>query len=285
MSDITATAAGTFAIGGDIVVNRIGYGAMQITGEGVWGKPDDINSARAVLKRVLELDVNFIDTADSYGPYVSENLLADALHPYPDNLLIATKGGLERTGPGEWPSNGKPEHLREALEGSLKRLQVEQIDLYQFHRPDPDVPFEESVGAIADMKQEGKIRHVGLSNVTVEQLQAAHEIVPIVTVQNRYNLLHRADEDVLKACESAGIGFIPWFPVGSGTLDNDTVQQIAAKHEASVYQIALAWLLHHSPVMLPIPGTSSIDHLEDNVAAASINLSDDDYQALTAISE
>lgn len=285
MTDITATAAGTFAIGGDMVINRMGYGAMRVTGDGVWGEPDDIDAAKAVLRRVLELDVNFIDTADSYGPYVSENLLADALHPYPDDVVIATKGGLERTGPGEWPVNGKPEHLREALEGSLKRLKMDTIPLYQFHRPDPDVPFEDSVGAIADMKKEGKIRHVGLSNVTVEQLEAAQEIVPIVTVQNRYNLLHRADEDVLRACEAADIGFIPWYPVGSGTLDNKTVQQIAEKYDASVYQIALAWLLQHSPVMLPIPGTSSMEHLEDNVAAAMIELSDEDYQALKAIAE
>jgi aryl-alcohol dehydrogenase-like predicted oxidoreductase len=285
MTDITATAAGTFAIGGDMVINRMGYGAMRVTGDGVWGEPDDIDAAKAVLRRVLELDVNFIDTADSYGPYVSENLLADALHPYPDDVVIATKGGLERTGPGEWPVNGKPEHLREALEGSLKRLKMDTIPLYQFHRPDPDVPFEDSVGAIADMKKEGKIRHVGLSNVTVEQLEAAQEIVPIVTVQNRYNLLHRTDEDVLRACEAADIGFIPWYPVGSGTLDNKTVQQIAEKYDASVYQIALAWLLQHSPVMLPIPGTSSMEHLEDNVAAAMIELSDEDYQALKAIAE
>jgi aryl-alcohol dehydrogenase-like predicted oxidoreductase len=285
MTDITATAAGTFAIGGELVVNRMGYGAMRVTGEGIWGEPDDIDAAKAVLKRVPELDVNFIDTADSYGPYVSENLLADALHPYPDDLVIATKGGLERTGPGEWPVNGKPEHLREALEGSLQRLKMDTIPLYQFHRPDPDVPFEESVGAIADMKKEGKIQHVGLSNVSVEQLEAAQEIVPIATVQNRYNLLHRTDEDVLKACEAADIGFIPWYPVGSGTLENKTVQRIAGTYEASVYQIALAWLLHHSPVMLPIPGTSSIAHLEDNVAAAAINLSDEDYQTLTAIAD
>jgi len=277
---ISAAVSGTFTIGGDMEVYRMGYGAMRITGEGIWGEPDDKESAKAVLRRVIELDVNFIDTADAYGPDVSENLIAEALYPYKDDLVIATKGGLTRSGPGQWHPNGRPEHLRSALEGSLKRLQQDTIDLYQYHRPDPEVPYEDSVGEIAKMRAEGKIRHVGLSNVSTEQLKTAMDIVPIVTVQNRYNLTDRDSEDVLEMCEQENIGFIPWFPIAAGTLENATLKQVAEKNKASAYQIALAWLLKRSAVMLPIPGTSSIAHLEENVAAAAIELSDDDYNTL-----
>ncbi len=277
---VSASAAGTFSLGGDMEVNRLGYGAMRITGEGIWGEPKDIESAKAVLRRVVEVDVNFIDTADSYGPDVSENLIADALYPYAAGLVVATKGGLTRSGPGQWHPNGNPDYLRGALEGSLQRLKLDTIDLYQLHRPDPKVPFEDSVGEISKMRDEGKIRHVGLSNVTPDQLQSALKIVPIVSVQNRYNLFDRESESVLEICESESIGFIPWFPVGAGNLDQSVLEQVAKKYDASPYQVALAWLLKRSPVMLPIPGTSSIPHLEENVAAAAINLSDEDFATL-----
>ncbi|MBZ0295674.1 MAG: aldo/keto reductase [Anaerolineae bacterium] len=277
---VLASKAGTFYLGGDVGVNRLGFGAMRITGEGIWGPPDNPSQAKAVLRRTLELGVNFIDTADAYGPEVSEDLIAEALYPYPADLIIATKGGLTRSGPGQWHPKGDPEYLQTALEGSLKRLKQDCIDLYQYHRPDPEVPFEESVGAIARMREQGKIRFVGLSNVTTEQLKTAQGIVPIVSVQNRYNLFDRASEDVLEMCEREHIAFIPWFPVGAGSLENDTLQQITAKYDATPYQIALAWLLKRSPVMLPIPGTSSVDHLEENVAAAAIELSDEDFNAL-----
>jgi pyridoxine 4-dehydrogenase len=277
---ITAAASGTFQLG-NFTINRMGFGAMRLTGQGIWGEPADIENAKAVLRHAVELGVNFIDTADAYGPNVNENLIAEALYPYPDGVVIATKGGMMRGGPGNWYTNGKPEHLREALEGSLKRLKVDTIDLYQFHRPDPAVPFEDSVGKIAKMQSEGKIRYVGLSNVTTAQLASAQAIVPIFTVQNRYNLLDRAAEDVLQACEKQGIGFIPWGPVGGGKLDNPSLIQIAANHNATEYQIALAWLLRHSPLMLPIPGTASLDHLEENVAAAAIQLTDEEYNALS----
>lgn len=277
---VSAAAAGTFSLGGDMEVNRMGYGAMRITGEGIWGEPKDIESAKAVLRRVVEVDVNFIDTADAYGPDVSENLIADALYPYPDGLVVATKGGLTRSGPGQWHPNGNPDYLRGALEGSLQRLKLDTIDLYQFHRPDPNVPFEDSVGEISKLRDEGKIRHVGLSNVTTSQLQSALKIVPIVSVQNRYNLFDRESEAVLEMCERESIGFIPWFPVGAGNLNQGVLEQVAAKYDASPYQVALAWLLKRSPVMLPIPGTSSIQHLEENVAAAAINLSDEDFATL-----
>lgn len=280
---ITANAGGTFKIDDELTINRMGFGAMRLTGAGIWGEPDDKENVKAVLKRVLELDVNFIDTADAYGPDVNESQIADALHPYPDGVVIATKGGMTRGGPGQWGTNGKPQHLREALEGSLKRLKVDTIDLYQFHRPDPEVTFEDSVGEIAKMRDEGKVKHVGLSNVTTAQLVSAQEIVPIVTIQNQYNLLDRTSENVLQACEEQGIGFMPWGPVGRGTLNNPTLLQIAEKHDATVFQIAIAWLLRHSPVMLPIPGTSSLQHLQDNVAAASIKLSDEDYNALNQL--
>jgi pyridoxine 4-dehydrogenase len=281
---VTASAGGTFTIGADMTINRMGFGAMRLTGSGIWGEPDDKENAKAVLRRVLELDVNFIDTADAYGPNVNENQIAEALYPYPDSLVIATKGGMMRSGPNQWHTNGDPQHLREALEGSLKRLKLDRIDLYQFHRPDPNVTFEDSVGEIAKMRDEGKIKHVGLSNVTTAQLASAQTIVLIVTVQNRYNLFDRTSESVLQACAEQGIGFMPWGPVGGGKLDNPALLEIAAKHDATVFQIAIAWLLRHSPVMLPIPGTSSLKHLEENVVAASIQLSDDDYQALNSLS-
>lgn len=280
---VTAAASGTFTLGGDMTVNRMGYGAMRITGDGIWGQPDDIPNAHTVLKRVLELEVNFIDTADSYGPDVSEELIAEALHPYADGVVIATKGGMMRSGPNQWHTNGRPQHLREVLEGSLKRLKQERIDLYQFHRPDPEVPFEDSVGEIAKMRDEGKIRHIGLSNVDTDQLAQALEMVPIVSVQNRYNINDRASEDVLKMCEQKGIAFIPWYPISAGSLSDAKMQEIAAKYDASLFQLALAWLLKHSPVMLPIPGTQSVSHLEENVAASTIDLSDDDYATLSAL--
>ena len=279
-------ASGTFTLGGDLPVYRLGFGSMQITGDGVWGEPRDHDQAIAVLRRSLQLGVNLIDTADSYGPEVSERLIAEALYPYPEGLVIATKGGLLRTGPGEWPTDGRPEHLREALEGSLRRLRLEQIDLYQFHRPDPKVPFEDSVGALAEMRTEGKIRHVGLSNVSTDQLTAAQRIVPIASIQNRYNLTDRESEGVLDACEQQNIGFIPWFPLATGSLakPGGPLDQIAKQHQAAPSQIALAWLLQRSPVMLPIPGTSSVAHLEENLQAARIQLSQEEFEQLHHLS-
>ena len=254
---------------------------MRITGEGIFGPPRDHDEAIRVLRRAGELDVNFIDTADSYGPNVSEELIAEALYPYPPGLVIATKGGLVRPGPGQWPADGRPQHLREALEGSLRRLRVGRIDLYQWHRPDPNVPFEESLGAIAEFRREGKVRHVGLSNVTVEQLHAAQKIVPIVSVQNRYNVNDRSSEDLLQACEREGIAFIPWAPVGGVTLvQRREIDRLAEKYHATAAQINLAWLLQHSPVMLPIPGTSKVKHLEENVAAAAIRVEPNDVKTL-----
>jgi pyridoxine 4-dehydrogenase len=259
---------------GDQLVNRLGYGAMRITGEGIWGPPADPDGAVAVLRRALELGVNFIDTADSYGPDVSEELIARALAPYPADLMVATKGGLLRDGPGQWRPDGRPEHLREACEGSLRRLGVDRIDLYQLHAPDDRVPYEESVGALAELREEGKIRHVGVSNVSRSQLQAAQEIVEIVSVQNRFSLSDRSSEKVLERCAEQGIGFIPWFPLGAGELTRPggVLDSIAGAHQASSSQIALAWLLARSEVIIPIPGTTSIEHLEENVAAASIAL-------------
>lgn len=272
-----AAAAGTFTLGSDLTVNRMGFGAMRLTGKGIWGEPKDESEAKAVLRRAIELSVNFIDTADAYGPDVSERLIGEALYPYPQGVIIATKGGQMRGGPDNWYPNGRPEHLREAIEGSLQRLRLERIDLYQLHRPDPQVPFEDSVGTLADLRKEGKIRHVGLSNVTVDQLNRARAIVPIVSVQNRYNLDDRSSEDVLKACERESIAFIPWAPLGAKTA---TLERVASAHDATVNQIALAWLLQHSPVMLPIPGTSSVAHLEENIAAASIKLSGEEIRSL-----
>ena len=278
----TASAAGTFKIGGDLTVNRLGYGAMRVTGRGIWGEPPDRDEARAVLRRAVELGVNFIDTADSYGPHVSETLIAEALHPYPDDLVIATKGGLERTGPGRWPENGRPEHLVEACEGSLRRLELDQIPLYQFHRPDPAVPLEDSIGALVGLKEQGKIRHIGVSNVTEDQLRRAQQLTPVVSIQNRYNLADRESEDVLEVCERDGIAFLPWFPLATGDLakPGSVLDDMATRLGVPPGQVALAWLLHHSPVDLPIPGTSSVAHLEENVAAAELELSADDVAAL-----
>jgi pyridoxine 4-dehydrogenase len=276
----------TFTIGGDLEVRRLGFGAMRITGDGIWGPPDDPDQARAVLLRAVELGVDLIDTADSYGPEVSENLIAEALHPYPEGLVIATKGGMRRTGPGQWPRDARPERLKEACEASLRRLQLERIDLYQLHSPDPAVPFEDSVGALKELQDEGKVRHIGISNVSLDQVERARELVDVATVQNRYNLADRHSEDVLDACEPAGIGFIPWFPLATGDLarPGGPLDDLARDHDATPGQIALAWLLARSPVMLPIPGTSTAEHLEENVAAADLHLSGAEMDRLAAAS-
>jgi pyridoxine 4-dehydrogenase len=272
----------TFTIGGDLEVRRLGFGAMRITGDGIWGPPDDPDAARRVLRRVIELGVNLIDTADSYGPEVSENLIAEALHPYPDGLVIATKGGLRRTGPGEWPRDAHPERLRECCQGSLRRLRVERIDLYQLHAPDPQVPIEDSLGALKELQEEGKIRHIGVSNVSVDELARARAVVDVVTVQNRYNLVDRHAEDVLDACDAAGIGFIPWFPLATGDLarPGGPLDELARAHSATPGQLALAWLLARSPVVLPIPGTASEEHLEENVAATGLELEPQELERL-----
>jgi pyridoxine 4-dehydrogenase len=275
------TLGGTFTLG-DREVHRLAFGAMRITGNGIWGPPLDRDRALAVLRRAVELGIDLVDTADSYGPDVSEELIAEALHPYPDELVVATKGGLERAGPGQWSRNGRPEHLRDACEGSLRRLRVDRIDLYQLHSPDPEVPFEDSVGTLKELQDEGKIRHVGLSNVLVAELEQARSIVDVVTVQNRYNLADRHSQDVLDVCERDGIGFFPWFPLAAGELakPGGAVAEIAERHDATPGQVALAWLLQRSPVMLPIPGTGSVEHLEENVAAAQLRLGDDEMQRL-----
>ena len=274
----------TFTIGGDLEVPRLGFGAMRITGPGILGPPDDPEEAKRLLRRVVELGVDLIDTADSYGPEVSENLIAEALHPYPDGLVIATKGGLRRTESGQWPRDARPERLKECCDASLRRLRLERIDLYQLHSPDPSVPFEYSVGALAELQEEGKIRHVGISNVSLEQLEQARGIVEVVTVQNRYNVEQRDPEDVLERCEELGIGFLPWYPLATGSLaqPGGSLDRIARAHDATPAQIALAWLLGRSPVMLPIPGTSSIEHFEENVAATRIELSPDELEQLGA---
>ena len=266
----------TFLIGGDLEVRRLGFGAMRITGNGIWGPPDDPEEARAVLRRAVELGVNLIDTADSYGPEVSEDLIAEALYPYPDGLVIATKGGMRRTGPGQWPRDARPERLKEACEASLRRLRLERIDLYQLHAPDPAVPFEDSVGALKELQDEGQIRHIGISNVSLDQLERARGLVDVATVQNLYNLADRHSEGVLDACGGAGLGFIPWFPLATGDLarPGGPLDEVARARDATPSQVALAWLLARSPVMLPIPGTSSVEHLEENVAAAELDLSD-----------
>jgi aryl-alcohol dehydrogenase-like predicted oxidoreductase len=278
-SAANAAAAGTIEIGGDLVVRRMGFGAMRITGEGVWGDPADLDRAKATLRKVVELGVNFIDTADSYGPEVSERLIAEALYPYPEDLVIATKGGLERPGPGVWTDNGRPGHLREACEGSLRRLRLEQIPLYQFHRPDRTVPLEESLGTLVQLKDEGKIRHIGVSNVSEEQLRAAQKVTPVVSVQNRYNVTDRVSDAVLDVCELEEITFLPWAPIQQ--TDNPAVAEVARRHGASERQIVLAWLLARSSHVLPIPGTGSPEHAEENVAAASIELTDAEYHAIT----
>ena len=281
----SATAAGSFVLGGDLDVNRLGFGAMRLTGPGITGRPDDEDTARAVLRRAVELGVNHVDTADAYGPFVNEELIAEALHPYPDDLVIATKGGLVRTGAGgDWPKDGRPEHLKEACEGSLTRLRVEAIDVYYLHRPDPEIPYEDSVGALRELHDEGKIRHVAVSNVNMERLAIARGIVDIVAVQNQYSLTDRRAQDVLDECEQNGIGFVPWAPLDAGALTPDgPVARIAERHEATPMQIALAWLLHVSPAMLPIPGTGSLQHLEENVAAAEIELTADEMRELDGL--
>lgn len=276
----SAAAAGTVRLG-DLTVHRMGFGAMRVCGPDVWGPPKDRAAAHRVLRRALELGVNFIDTADSYGPDVDETLIAEALHPYPAGLVIGTKGGLVRPNRRAWDCDGRPEHLRRALEGSLRRLRLERIDLYQFHAPDPNVPFAESVGALAELQRAGKIRHLGVSNVSVRELAAARRIAPVVSVQNEYNVGDRSSDDVLAACERHGIAFLPWFPLGAGRcLTKSSVKRLAKRRGATPAQVALAWLLARSPVMLPIPGTASLAHLEENVRAAALALSPEEMAEL-----
>lgn len=275
-----ASMSSTFKIGGDLTVNRLGFGAMRITGEGIWGWPKDRDEAIRVLKRAVELGVNLIDTADAYGPETSEMLIAEALHPYPKGLVIATKGGLTRPGPGQWVPNGKPEYLKECVDKSLKRLKLERIDLYQLHRVDRNVPMEDSLGAIKEMRDAGKIRHVGLSEVGPEEIARARKVIPIVTVQNRYNVDDRKWDNTLKYCEKEGLGFMPWAPVGGGRVKDAALETVAKEQNASVYQVAIAWLLQRSPVMLPIPGTSSVKHVEENVAAGKLRLTEAQMKAL-----
>jgi aryl-alcohol dehydrogenase-like predicted oxidoreductase len=278
----TAADAGTVDLGGDLTVNRLGFGAMRITGQGIWGDPPDRNEARAVLRRAVELGVNFIDTADSYGPDVSEELIAEALYPYPDDLVIGTKGGLLRPGPGRWDPDGRPEHLREACEGSLRRLRLDQIPLYQFHRPDPAVPLEDSIGTLLALKDEGKIRHIGLSNVNEDQLRRAQAMTPIVSIQNRYNPADRKSDSLVDLCEQEEMVFLPWAPIQN--LDRSpALTDIAERYDATVHQIALAWLLARSVTMLTIPGTGSVDHLEETVTAAGLRLEPDEIAALNEL--
>ncbi|MGA7412144.1 MAG: aldo/keto reductase [Bryobacteraceae bacterium] len=275
---------GEFVIGNDLRVARLGFGAMRITGKGIWGEPADRAEAIRVLRRAVELGINFIDTADSYGPHVSEDIIAEALHPYPAGLVIATKGGFERPGPDQWVENGKPEHLKSACEGSLRRLRLDRIDVYQLHRIDPKVPADDQLGMLKDLQAQGKIKHIGLSEVSVRQIQHAQRIVPIVSVQNRYSVSDRKSEDVLDYCEQEKIGFIPWFPLAAGRLSgaNSPISRLAARFNATPSQVALAWLLVRSPVMLPIPGTSSVKHLEENVAAAGLKI---DEKAMRELDE
>lgn len=279
--DPSATSAGTISLGGEVSVHRLGYGAMRLTGEGVWGPPKNRSEAMAVLRRAAELGVSFIDTADSYGPHVNEELIAEALFPYPKDLVIATKGGWERPGPNQWTHNATPAHLRDSVEGSLKRLRLQRIELYQLHTPDPLVPFEDSVGTLVQLKAEGKINLIGLSNVTQEHIERARRIVPIASVQNRYSFADREWDYVVDYCERNAIAFIPWFPLGAGRLAGQLLERIAQAHQASPPQVALAWLLKRSPFMLPIPGTSSVGHLEENTGAASVQLSDEDFLTLS----
>jgi aryl-alcohol dehydrogenase-like predicted oxidoreductase len=281
--ELSASLAGEVSFGGQISVHRLGFGAMRLTGEGIWGPPKDRNKALAVLRRAVELDVNFIDTADSYGPAVSEELIAEALYPYPAGLVIATKGGWNRPGPNQWTHDATPAHLRKAVEGSLKRLCLDRIDVYQLHIPDPVVPFDASVETLAQLRNEGKIRLVALSNVTQEHIERARKIVPIVSVQNRYSFADREWDYVVDYCERNGIAFIPWYPLSAGKVAGEVLNRIVQARNASPTQIALAWLLHRSPIMLPIPGTSSIEHLEQNVAAASLRLSEEEYEKLSRV--
>jgi aryl-alcohol dehydrogenase-like predicted oxidoreductase len=280
---LSAAASGTISLGGELTVNRLGFGAMRITGDGIWGPPKDRGTAIAVLRRAIELGVNFIDTADSYGPFVSEDLIAEALAPYPKDLVIATKGGWNRPGPNQWTHDASPAHLRRAVEGSLKRLRLDRIDVYQLHVPDPAIPFNASIETLANMQTEGKIRFIALSNVTVEHIERAREIVHIVSVQNRYSFADREWDNVVEYCDRNNIAFIPWFPLGAGTVAGKVLDRIAKTVEAKPIQVALAWLLKRSPIMLPIPGTSSITHLEENVKAASLQLTDEEYMELNGV--
>lgn len=279
---VNAKASGTFSLGGDLTINRLGYGAMRLTGEGIWGPPKSRSEAIKLLQRVVELGVNFIDTSDAYGPYVSEELIAEALHPYAEGLVIATKGGLVRTGPGGWQPVGRPEYLHQEVEMSLRRLKLERIDLWQLHRIDPKVPVEESLGVIKKLQDEGKIRHVGLSEVKPHEIDQARKVINIVSVQNQYNLSDRQHEDVVDYCTKHNLGFIPWYPVASGKLarEGGPLDTVAKRHGATVSQLSLAWLLQRSPVQLPIPGTSSIPHLEENVAAAGVKLGADEWKQI-----
>ena len=285
VKSLSATASGTVSLGGELTVRRIGFGAMRITGDGIWGPPQDPAAAVAVLRRAVELGVNFIDTADSYGPYVSEELIAKALAPYPKDLVIATKGGWNRPGPGQWTHDASPEHLREAVEGSLKRLRLDRIEVYQLHVPDPVVPFDASIETLVELREKGKIRLIGLSNVTQEHIERARKITPIISVQNRYSFADREWDYVVDYCERHGIAFIPWYPLGAGTVAGILLEKIAKAHNKTPKQVALAWLLKRSPVMLPIPGTSSIPHLEENVEAASLRLSDVEYAQLSGVAK
>jgi pyridoxine 4-dehydrogenase len=280
---ISAAAAGTFTLGGDLTVNRLGYGAMRITGKGIWGPPADKAAALATLRRAIALGVNFIDTADSYGPNVSEELIAEALHPYPAGLVIATKGGWERSGPGQWLHNATPRHLEEAVEGSLKRLRLDRIDIYQLHVPDPAVSFDASMETLANLRKQGKIRHVALSNVTLEHIERARKIVPIVSVQNRYSFADREWDFLLGHCEQNGIAFLPWAPLGQNRAAHEALDKVARELGATPLQVALAWLLKRSKVMIPIPGTSSVAHLEENVAAAGLELPQAKFEELSAV--
>jgi pyridoxine 4-dehydrogenase len=283
--ELSASAAGDVSLGGELLVHRLGFGAMRVTGEGIWGPPKDRKGALAVLRRSVELGVDFIDTADSYGPYVSEELIAEALFPYRAGLVIATKGGWNRPGPDQWTHDASPAHLRSAVQGSLKRLRLDRIDVYQLHIPDPAVSFEASVETLAQLQNEGKIRLIALSNVTREHLERARRIVPIVSVQNRYSFADREWDYLVDYCERNEIAFIPWYPLGAGKVAGEVLHAIADRHRASPTQIALAWLLQRSPIMLPIPGTSSIEHLEQNIAAASLHLTREEYEKLSAVSE
>jgi pyridoxine 4-dehydrogenase len=282
---LPAAKSGQFRIGGDLTINRLGYGSMRLTGKGIWGPPKDRNEAIRVLRRAVELGINFIDTADSYGPAVAEEIIAEALYPYPAGLVIATKAGFDRPGPDKWVTNGRPEHLRAACEGSLKRLRLDRIELFQLHRIDPKVPADDQLGALQNLQSEGKINHIGLSEVSVKEIEHARTIVPIVSVQNRYSVVDRTADDVVEYCESAGLGFIPWFPLAAGDVSKkgNELERAAAKLKITPSQLALAWLLHRSPVMLPIPGTSRVEHLEENVAAAAVKLDDATLKGLAKL--
>lgn len=279
---VSAKASGTFSLGGDLPVNRLGFGAMRLTGEGIWGEPKDPAEAKRVLERLADLDVNFVDTADAYGPEVSERLIGETLAPYRNGMVVGTKGGLVRTGPGQWPVLGRPEYLQQEVEMSLRRLKTERLDLWQLHRIDPQVPVEDSLGAIVKLQEQGKIRHIGLSEVKPEEIDRARKVAKIVSVQNEYNLTNRKHEDVLEYCETHNIAFIPWFPVAAGKLaqPGGTLDEVAKRHGVTVTQLSLAWLLHRSPVMLPIPGTSSVQHLEENVGAANVQLEASEWQEI-----